>query len=75
MRYEIIESKHWKHVSGRTASIFGSVPYVNDADAENWQIVIAGWTVRDNRSGTVGIGRKPFQTREEAQAFADKFNS
>jgi hypothetical protein len=75
MRYEIIESKHWKHVSGRTASILGAVPYVNAADAENWQIVIAGWTVRDNRSGSVGTGRKPFQTREEAQAFADKFNS
>ena len=74
MQYEIIESKHWKHTSGRTASIYGAVPYYNDHDAKEWEIVSCGFTVRNLKTGTVGIGRPPFKTIEEAQAFIAKFN-
>jgi hypothetical protein len=73
-KFEIIESKHWKHITGRTASIYGAVPWTSSDDAGNWSIMSAGWTVRNNQTGTVGTGRKPFQTKEEAEAFISQFN-
>ena len=70
-RYEVIESKRWKHTSGQTASIYGASPYTSAADKPNWHIEVVGWTVRDNERNTVGFGRVPFKTQQEAQAFAD----
>ena len=64
---EVIESKAWVHTSGRKASIYGAVPWTIDADKPNWSIVTTGYTLRmDN--GTVGYGRPPLPTREEAEA-------
>jgi hypothetical protein len=73
-KFEIIESKHWKHSTGRTASIYGAVPWTSSDDAVNWVVVSAGWTVYNTRTNTVGIGRKPFQTKAEAEAFISQFN-
>ena len=64
--YEIIESKQWQCTDGRTASIYGACPYVSDADKANWTIKAVGFTVRNMKTGTVGIGRKPFATFDEA---------
>jgi hypothetical protein len=73
-RYEVIESKRWQNNAGRTASIYGAAPYLSQSQrvAEEWQIVTVGYTVRNLSDGTVGIGRVPWTTREEAQAWVDK---
>lgn len=69
-RYEVIPSRHWKNSrTGQTASLYGAVPYVNDAEAEGWSLVTKGFTVRDNVRGTVGFGRRPFDTEKEAETF------
>lgn len=73
-RYEVIESKAWKSDDGRTASIYGAVPWTSPSEEKRWKMVTRGYTVRDNVSGTVGIGRQPWQTRSEAQVWADKEN-
>jgi hypothetical protein len=74
MKYEIVESKQWICVDGRTASIYGSVPYTNDTDKSNWSIEVVGYTIRNNNTGTVGLGRKPFKTMYEAVEHLRKLN-
>ena len=74
-RFEVIESRRWKNlVTGATASIYGSHPSCSDADDKNWAIESCGWTIRDNQAGTVGCGRLPWKTKEEAQAVAYRWN-
>jgi hypothetical protein len=65
-----IEARAWRHSSGKTASLYGAVPWLSEADRPNWTVETTGWTVK-HRDGTVGLGRKPFITREEAQAWCD----
>ncbi len=73
MKYEIIESKKWVNsITGATASIYGSVPYTNETDKLNWSIEVVGYTIRNNDTGTVGLGRKPFETMAEAQECIQK---
>jgi hypothetical protein len=74
-RYEVIESKSWKHDDGRSASLYGAVPWTTEREKSQWKIVPRGYTVRDTTSGTVGIGRVPWATRAEAQAWADAANA
>ena len=72
MRYEVIESKRYRNTeTGRTASIYGACPWYSPESKQYWTIETVGWTVRDNNTNTVGFGRVPFKTREEAQAFAE----
>jgi hypothetical protein len=73
-RYEVIESKAWKRDDGKTASIYGAVPWVAPSEEKRWKMITRGYTVRDNERGTVGIGRQPWQTRAEAQVWVDKEN-
>jgi len=72
MNYEVIESAVWRRSCGRAASIYGSLPWVTEAERAEWKLEKAGWTVRNPRTGEVGIGRKPCATREEAVALAAK---
>jgi hypothetical protein len=72
--YEIIESKRWKHTTGKTASIYGSCPYTSSEDAKNWKIENVGFTVRNLKTGMVGTARMPFKTRTEAEIFIKSFN-
>lgn len=65
--FDIIESKRWVCDDGRTASIYGSIPWVSDSERSQWRIQIVGYTVQHKKTGTVGIGRKPWETREEAE--------
>ena len=74
-RIEVIPHRFWEHTSGLKASLFGACPWTNAADKENWQVIERGWTWRDNRNGTIGLGRIPAKTREEAQELADKINA
>lgn len=69
----VIESKCWRHVSGRTASIYGAAPWTDPADKPNWSIQTRGWTIK-NPDGTIGCGRPPCKTFEEAQALATRLN-
>ena len=73
-RYEIIEAKRWVHVSGATASIYGACPYVSDSDKSNWSIQTVGWTIRDNKTNTVGMGRKPFDSMYDASMVLHNLN-
>lgn len=75
MRYEVIESKQWQSDDGRTASIYGSVPWKNENDKKKWKIVTVGYTIRDNKSGTVGMGRRPFSDKSDAEKYAEKLNA
>lgn len=75
MKYEIIESKRWINtITGQTASVYGSVPYTNDKENANWAIEVVGYTIRNNDTGTVGLGRKPFKTMYEAVEHLRKLN-
>jgi len=69
--YQVIPSKVWKHVSGKTASIYGAVPYHTEEQKAQWEIVTVGYTVKNPHTGQIGIGRPAWKTIEEAQAFAD----
>lgn len=72
MKYEVIESVRWKHLwTGQTASIYGAVPWGMGGDKSLWKMEQVGYTVRDLRRNTVGIGRAPWPTREAAQAWID----
>src|SRR5512135_592608 len=71
-RFDVIESKVWQRDDGRTASPYGAVPWTSAGEEKRWQLVTRGYTVRDNDRGTVGIGRQPWATRAEAQAWVDK---
>jgi len=75
MRYEIVKSRHWKHSSGKTASIHGAAPYYTEEEKQEWEIVDSGWTIYDYHFNTYGMGRKPFATREEAEQLVSKWNS
>lgn len=74
-RWEVVESRVWKRDDGAKASIYGACPWASDAEKPRWQVVGQGWTLRNLRSGTVGTGRVPYATREEAQRACDEFNA
>ena len=65
--YRVIESRRWKHINGRTVSFHGSVPWMGEYDKQDWHVEITGWTIYNERTGTIGIGRVPFKTEQEAQ--------
>jgi hypothetical protein len=64
----VIENRFYRHTTGRTASIYGSLPWRNEAEKAGWTLVSEGYTI-EHPDGTVGLGRKPFATKEEAQAW------
>jgi len=71
---QVIESLQWRNKrTGATASVYGAAPYVSDADAKDWETEAVGFTWR-NDNGTVGLGRMPAKTREEAEAIMREFN-
>ena len=65
--FEVIESKRWVCDDGRTASIYGACPYTSDAERSQWRIEVVGYTVRHQKTGTVGIGRQPWLTLQAAE--------
>ena len=71
----VIPSRRWRHVpTGRTASPYGASPWTSEADRPNWTMENNGWTI-ENPDGTIGCGRSPCATYEEAQALADRLNA
>ena len=71
MNYQVIESKVWRHKSGRTASIYGALPWHNEKERPDWEFHVQGWTVYNPLTNEVGACRPPFATREAAQDWAD----
>ena len=75
-RYTVVESKVWKHTSGRTASIYGALPWYTKSEKEQWTMESRGYTIRDNKTNEIGrMIRKPFATFTQAQEYCDKLNS
>lgn len=70
-RYEVIEAKVWRRDDGRTVSPYGACPWTTDSEKARWTLVSVGFTVRDLWSGTIGVGRKPWTERADAQAWVD----
>lgn len=71
----VIPSRRWRHApTGRTASLYGAAPWTSAADKGNWQIEESGFTIQ-NPDGTIGCGKPPSATIEEAQALADRLNA
>lgn len=72
---EVIESRAWFNLkTGQCVSLYGSLPYVSDADKADWEIRTRGFTWR-NSNGTIGLGRAPAATREEAEAVMARVNA
>lgn len=64
---EVIEAKRWRNTETQaTASLYGAAPYYGDRGA--WIVESYGFTWRDTRSGTVGLGRMAAKTREEDES-------
>lgn len=72
----VIESRVWRHVSGATASIYGAVPWTGATgnQREHWTMVTQGYTW-EMSNGTIGLGRVPAKTREEAEEVMRKINA
>lgn len=70
----IIPSRVYVHTSGATASIYGACPWTSEAGKAEWRIVERGFTY-EMSNGTVGCGRVPEATREEAEAFMARYNA
>lgn len=73
-QYEVIPHKVWKHTNGRTASVYGACPWANVSEENNWQMIDAGYVIRDNFNNTVGMGRRPFKSFDAAQALIDSWD-
>lgn len=75
-RYEVIENRHWEANNGRTASLYGAVPWVSEGErlALAWHVVSRGFTIRDNVTNTIGLCLPAFPDRDSAQREADKRN-
>lgn len=72
---EVIPARHWQNMrTGQTASLYGGLPWRSDAERAEWKIVSAGWTWR-KVDGTIGLGRRPAETREEAESIMARANA
>ncbi len=71
----VIESRRYRNIiNNRTASIYGAAPWYSESEKANWIVETVGFTWElDN--GTIGLGRVPAKTREEAEVVMDKFNN
>jgi hypothetical protein len=73
-RYEVVPSTVLVRDDGLQASPHGACPWTSEAERARWSAKDVGWTVRDSRTGTAGIGRRPWATKEEADSWADARN-
>lgn len=71
----VIESKVWRNkLTGARVSPYGACPWMSVGEREQWELVSQGWSWElDN--GTVGLGRVPAKTREEAEMVMRRFNA
>ena len=69
--HEVVESTRWRRDDGQSASIYGACPWTSEVEKVRWKLETSGFTVRNLRTGIIGIGRVPWATCEEAQAWID----
>ncbi len=76
MVLRVIPSRLWVSKDGRTASVYGSLPWTGRPGdrKEDWEMKEVGWTW-ENADGTVGLGRVPARTREEAEEVMARVNA
>jgi hypothetical protein len=65
--YEVVEAMRWVHKDGRTASVYGSLPYWGENDG--WEIKKVGYTAYHPNSNTYGCGCPVLTTVENVQAW------
>lgn len=70
----VIPNTFYRHTSGRTASLWGSCPWHSERERSEWQTVTDGFTWQ-NDNGTIGLGRVPAKSREEADRIAREWNN
>jgi len=70
---QVIESRFWRHKGGAKASAYGAAPWTGmpGNEEKDWKLEPAGYTIVWS-DGTVGTGRVPFKSREEAEAFLSR---
>ena len=68
-RFDVIPSKAWRNkTTGQKVSPYGAAPWQSPSERGNWELIDQGFTIRDNKLNTVGMGRPPFKTAQDAQA-------
>ena len=68
---KVVPARVWSNIlTGATASVRGAVPYLSDAQKDDWVIKTVGFSIQ-NDDGTIGQGRPPYPTAEAAQAAID----
>ena len=69
--YQVVPSNVLMHVaSGQRFSPFTSFPPIPGTVAEDYDRVQVGWTVYNPLTGQYGIGRAPWPTKADAEAWA-----
>lgn len=72
-----VPAVRWVHgPSGRQASVYGAVPWVSQAEKDEWKTECRGWTWRlvdCHGSVTFGLGRTPVESYREALRVAAQF--
>jgi hypothetical protein len=54
---------------------YGGPPGIRGSKPEDWEVVPAGFTVKNRSTGTTGIGREPWKTRGEAEQWLKQGDS
>jgi len=68
--YTVIESRAYVNpLASFKVSPYGAHP------GPGWTLQTVGFTVRNNRTGTVGIGRVPWTNRDDVEAWVIKENA
>lgn len=76
-RFEVVPHRRWKHSkTGAIASVHGSLPYANAADAAFWKVEDFGYTIHDTVTNTYGAYACPVgSSKEHAESVAERLNS
>lgn len=64
----IIPYRFYRHVSGRSASLYGAVPWRTASEEREWSVVTSGYTI-SWADGTIGTGKPPFATVADAETY------
>ena len=70
---KVIERSFFRHKNGRVVSVYGAVPWGNEIDKKEWELVTEGYTIQ-NRNGTVGSYGLRNHDFESVVAFVNRMN-
>lgn len=73
-KYCVVPSKVWQHADGRTASIYGALPWQSNEERNDWTLINRGWTIKDQKTNEIGrVCRGPL-TLVAAQDLCEELN-